>query len=301
MRLLRTRLSVLCIALLPLLGCTRMSGTGLNPTVVALATTAGSRPTSTPPSLLKVATYNIRHAVGEDDVLDTKRIADTIRDLDIAFLNEVDVNWARSGFADQTRLIATEANFAYYAFGPSLALPQLNLAPSHYGNAILSRHPIIRAERFALPRLAGKEERSALLVEVSLSGQPLTVIATHLGLDANERGEQVQALGQIVQDVRTPVILAGDFNARPDSPEIQFVASLLTPTEELAAQPVGLTFPNPNPTARIDYIFTSRDLSEHVVYHDVPKISGSDHLPVVAHIDWERFRKVACVDGGRPC
>ncbi len=290
MRLLRSNLYVLCVALLPLLGCTRAASLSLTPTVVALATSTSSRSASSPPSVLKIATYNIHHGVGEDDLLDIPRIARFVQPLDLAFLNEVDINWPRSQFSDQARLIAQEAGFEHYAFGPSLALPSVNLSPSRYGNAILSRHPIERAERLALPRPAGAEQRSALLVEIRLWDRPLTVIVTHLGLDADERLEQAKELVRIVQDVQTPVILAGDFNALPDSPEIQLIASVLTPTEELSSDPAGLTFPNPNPNSRIDYIFTSPDLAQHVVHHDVPQTSGSDHLPVVAHIAWRGFQ-----------
>jgi len=57
----------------------------------------------------RLATFNIRHGVGADGVLDLERVAAVIEQAsaDVVCLQEVDRNWgARSGFQDQTAWLA---------------------------------------------------------------------------------------------------------------------------------------------------------------------------------------------------
>ena len=291
----RANVWLLCLALLPLSGCiagyTPAPGNDTGP---AVGTVRGATKTSHSAARvdrIRVATYNIHHGVGADNVLDPGRIAAFLRQVDIALLNEVDVNWARSGFTDQARAIAAAAGFEHYVFGPSLVLPhavpgRAMPGPAEYGNAVLSRFPITRSERHLLPQPPGREPRSALLAELSIDGAPLTVIATHLGLNRSERRAQAETLAALVRKVRTPVILAGDFNAHPDAPEVRLLTGMLADTHALAYEGPGLTFPALRPTARIDYILTSPDLAPHVLRHEVPESLASDHLPVVAEIAW---------------
>lgn len=291
--LLRRKAPILLMALLPLMGCLRQVGGDLSVPVVTINAASKPHGPYVEREPLKIMTYNIRHGLGEDGVLDPKRIADVIRPMDIVILQEVDVNWARSGHTDQPRQIAELAGFEHYVYGPSFTLPVLEGGTALYGNTILSRHPIAHAERHPLPGPVGQEPRSALVVEVVVAGTPLTVIGTHLGLNADERMAQVAHLKEMIARVSTPVVLAGDFNARPHSPEIRLLSDLLHDSNYLLENTEGLTFPNPKPTARIDYIFTSPELAPHVLVHEVLHVSGSDHLPVVTHIDWAAFSGAA--------
>ena len=289
------KVCLILATLAPLMGCAAIAGRELSAVVAAVDGTARTVPHPPGARKLRVATYNIHHGAGVDNVLDPRRIAAVLRDVDIALLNEVDVNWARSGFADQAYEIAAAAGFAHYAFGPSLAVPQAGRGTAYYGNAILSRYPILRAERHPLPTPPGREPRTALAVEVEIDGTPLTLIATHLGLNRAERQAQTAALAELVRSIKTPLILAGDLNAHPDAPEVQRLTALLADTHALAFDGPGLTFPSPEPTARIDYILLSQDLVPHLLAHHVPHSQASDHLPVIVEIAWDAFRAAKAI------
>ena len=88
-------------------------------------------------------------------------------------------------------------------------------------------------------------------------------------------------------------MLCGDFNARPDSAEMQLLESWgLTDAwkqaGDTAAQQRGFTIPSiPEPRARIDYIMISglRAVEARVAAAQNP--GASDHLPVVADLELE--------------
>lgn len=88
------------------------------------------------------------------------------------------------------------------------------------------------------------------------------------------------------------VILAGDFNATPESGEIGIRLFLNDTTIGCAVLNPGgnyYTFPSSNPTERIDYVFfTKKDFVEVSGRVAVEYAEISDHLPVVTQL---RFRK----------
>jgi endonuclease/exonuclease/phosphatase family metal-dependent hydrolase len=123
----------------------------------------------------------------------------------------------------------------------------------------------------------------------------LAVIATHFGLDHNERQAQVQALLAIIDQwaLRGPLVVAGDFNAQAASDELAGLRARLVDV----AQVMGLTgeermtFPSGPKGARtddgwtgaIDYIFV-RDVAPGTVHVNFDLTRASDHQPLVAHL-----------------
>jgi len=82
-----------------------------------------------------------------------------------------------------------------------------------------------------------------------------------------------------------PFILAGDFNATPDSYFVARMRVLADDVWELAGHGFGATWPNgifPVPPIRLDHVFLSRDLTATSV--TVGTGSGSDHRPLIATI-----------------
>jgi len=157
------------------------------------------------------------------------------------------------------------------------------------GTAILSRYPFqfydsleFRAQ--TNPLLLGFR-RNAIMGEFTHDGLGrVRVVTTHLtnwGFEAHIRRKQVQELLTWIekrqqQSPATATILGGDFNATPESEEIQMIQD---------AQRTGLRFLNfndsqsftmsvSNPTKRIDYIFISESnlpiqfIEERIVWRE---------------------------------
>jgi len=110
-----------------------------------------------------------------------------------------------------------------------------------------------------------------------IGGQEILLASVHL--NANDFDEvklpQVQQLLDFAGD--RPAIMAGDFNARPNDPEIQRIVD----TKRFAAKLDGpFTISSYDPHVTIDYIFVPRDWQ--LLEHRVIQTDLSNHLPVVA-------------------
>jgi endonuclease/exonuclease/phosphatase family metal-dependent hydrolase len=185
-----------------------------------------------------------------------------------------------------------------------------------FGNAVLSRWPIDAEHSMPLAGETVADDVRRCALHVRTNGYD--VVATHLNWkfdDGVTRETQVQQLVAFIDEhadatSRLPPILAGDFNAEPDSTEIRF----LTGNATLSGRSVyfqdawrvaggrgpGFTWDNRNPYAfdvrepdrRIDYVFVGwrhdkrgRVESARVVCdRALTGTFASDHFGVLAEI-----------------
>lgn len=153
-----------------------------------------------------------------------------------------------------------------------------------FHNAIVSPHPLADAISHPLPGGDGRPGvRRALSATVLVDGHTWPVVSTHLAYRFDEsalREAQCREILAVVAGVRgdptadPPVVVAGDFNAVPDSDEIRLltgrragpVANLvLSDSWEQVGDGGGATWRSDNPyqahTAwpdrRLDYVFVS--------------------------------------------
>jgi len=230
---------------------------------------------------LRVLSYNIHHAQGVDGRLDVHRIAAIIRAAkpDLVALQEVDRRTARSERVDQP------AAFARLTGMRVLFEKNIDFQGGEYGNAILSKLPILKHHNTLLPSFDAGEQRGLLAAEISLGGNDQPVVrflATHLDHRRDDR-ERLAGAAKINALIGTTpdaaAILAGDLNAVPDSAvlnRLQSSWSVLSKTA-LPTVPVG------NPRRQIDYVLVRparfwklvemRVLDERV---------ASDHRPILA-------------------
>jgi endonuclease/exonuclease/phosphatase family metal-dependent hydrolase len=229
---------------------------------------------------LVVMTYNI---AGHDELIDgdhVREIAEAIRRLhpDIVALQEVHRKTWQARFRDQLAELESRTGL-HGTFAPSYVQ-----WGGGYGNAILTRGRIVRAEAHPLPCFG--EPRSLLEATVRIDGATISFYAAHLTswgrLNARIRARQLRCLARLVRASRYPFILAGDFNTGPQSPEM--VAFRRENVARLAAQAIGPTFPAWN--EQLDYIFV--DPGWQVRASRAWPIETSDHLPVTAELMWER-------------
>ena len=242
--------------------------------------------------MIRLLSYNIRHALGLDGRVAPERIAAVIADLapDVVALQEVDVGRARTGGHDQAAVIARALRMDHHFH------PALHAEGERYGDAILTPHPARLVRAGALPghpRRLGLEPRGALWVEVALGGRRLQVLNTHLGLTGGERLAQVEAL--LGPDwlgnpaCREPAVLLGDLNATPWSRSYRRLAGRLADARRLSQTGrtrSGATFPTRLPLLRIDHAFVSSGIR---VGRMGPVGGGlarvaSDHRPLLVEI-----------------
>ncbi|HEX6682011.1 MAG TPA: endonuclease/exonuclease/phosphatase family protein [Candidatus Limnocylindrales bacterium] len=259
-------------------------------TAVVSAPAVAGQPQA-PDRPLRVMSFNIHHGAGTDERLDLARIAEVIRqsDVDVVGLQEVDRHWSsRSEFVDQASWLARELNM-HVVYGANLDLDPA--APGdprrQYGTAILSNAPILNWDNTFLPRFGNHEQRGLLRARINVRGVPVQVYNTHLQHnDAAERVAQAQAIKQLIGTPDESVILVGDLNATPGTPEIQTLVDDLVDAWEAAGAGEGHTYPAEDPNFRIDYVLQSADVVTRTIAVVTSPLSAtaSDHLPVVADV-----------------
>lgn len=243
---------------------------------------------SAPDRPVRVMSYNIHHGAGTDDRLDLTRIAAEIRDsdADIVGLQEVDRHWSeRSAFADQAQELARMLRM-HVVYGANLDRDPLNPGEPRrqYGTAILSDAPIHEWQNTLLPRTGNLEQRGLLEALVTVRGVPVRVFTTHLQHNSQqERIAQIAAIREVIGMAQESVVLTGDLNARPDTPEIAAITEDLVDAWAEAGVGNGYTLSATNPYARIDYVMHTDDVVARTAA--VLSTTGSDHLPVVADLE----------------
>ena len=211
---------------------------------------------------VKVMSYNIHHAVGEDNVLDLERIAKVIEDsgAEIIGLQEVDNHWSeRSNFEDQAKWLADRLGM-HYSYAANLDRDPLNPGEPRrqYGTAVLSNYPIIQDNNYSLTKIGNTEQRGLLETVINVKGHHLKFYNTHLALTSAEREIQVKEIVEIASKTEGPKVILGDLNAKPDSHEMQPLFASYK--DAFADQNDAYTIPADLPTRRIDYIFTSKEM-----------------------------------------
>lgn len=236
---------------------------------------------------LRILTYNIHSCRGSDGHYLPERIARVLAACrpDVIALQEVDVGRARSNRHDQAHRIARLLQMDHH-FHPSFQVQE-----EQYGNAILSRLPMVAVKAGGLP--SRLEPRGALWVTVEWQGRQWQIVNTHLGLTPAERHRQLQALlsaewlgHPLCSD---PRVLCGDLNAPPRSALCRRLANRLQDAvREAQRRQVRATFPSRLPLVRLDHIFVGPGI--RVSQAEVPASplarTASDHLPLVVEVSF---------------
>ncbi|WP_100398744.1 endonuclease/exonuclease/phosphatase family protein [Bacillus sp. FJAT-44742] len=234
---------------------------------------------------VKVMTYNIHHGKGMDRKVDINRIADVIAqsNVDIVGLNEVDKHFSRrSNHMDQISVLAEKLNM-YEAFSGSLTLKsKQSTRLRQYGNAILSRFPILTKKTYQFDFVPGiLEGRSFLQTSIQVNSKAVYFNVTHLSLNPFLHRMQTKfIMNQLTENPSS--IIMGDFNMRPGSEGWRKITRKGQDVWHFAGNGKGHTYPSLQPRFRLDYIFTSNNVivTEAKVVTTHP--NASDHLPLVA-------------------
>jgi endonuclease/exonuclease/phosphatase family metal-dependent hydrolase len=200
---------------------------------------------------MKLITWNIQWCRGCDGRVNPARIIAAARemaDFDVLCLQEVARNFPAlpgSSGEDQFETLASLLPDYRVIKGPAMEV----LAPDgnwrEFGNAIITRLPIVQVFRHLLPWPADATvpnmQRAAVEVVLSLPSGPLRVTTTHLEYySSSQRIEQVERLRELQNEAASHAIeplrperedspfaplprprcgiLTGDFNFRPEDP-----------------------------------------------------------------------------------
>ena len=161
----------------------------------------------------------------------------------------------------------------------------------HYGNAVLSRFPILSSENEDISDHRF-ERRGLLHTVVKVPGwkRNLHCICVHLSLHERGRGRQLDAIGarlEALADKRLPIIVAGDFNDWRQRAS-QVLEQRLGMIEVSVAsggrhQP---TYPSVLPLLRLDRIYVRGfKVLRSKVHRGAPWSLLSDHLAVSAELE----------------
>ncbi len=231
---------------------------------------------------LRLATFNIKHGLGNGDRVDHAGLVRACRELDadLVGLQEVDRRRLRSGMRDQAALVARRCGYEH-VFAPVLRQGALG----QYGNALLARGAVSDVEMLELPRPSTRQARGAILARVALRCGPVTVAVTHLQHHpAHRRDEepeapmQLRALFDVLATRPGPRLLLGDFNLQPDRarPIVERAGF------HLAGE--SLTFPAADARIKLDYIAVD---VPGVAERETVVTAISDHRALVATMDCE--------------
>ena len=245
-----------------------------------------TKPMQTKSTTLRVMTYNIHHAEGLDGQVDLLRIAQLIQRerADMVALQEVDkgvVRTARRDFpAELAALTGMNCVFSN----------NFSFQGGEYGNAVLTRFPVLRVTNTPYQMLRAGEPRGLMQLFLDIHGRELVFMNTHIDYRPDD-AERMLNVGEIETRLKLyagrPIILCGDFNTTPESRVCRRLGENLEDTWARVGQGDGFTIPASQPTKRIDYIWITKDKSLEPIKVWVPPSDASDHLPVVAEF---RFR-----------
>ena len=226
--------------------------------------------------MIRVASYNIRKAIGSDRRRRPDRILEVLRELgaDVVALQEADRRFGtRAGVL--TPLLDENG---WHAAPVALRAASMGW----HGNAILVRadSTVTACEQIHLPAL---EPRGAVLADLRVKGVPMRMVGMHLDLSGLWRRRQAHTLLAHLHASSTPrpTVLAGDLN------EWSAQSGCLRDfARDHRFADTGRSFHARRPIARLDRIMVSSEwrVLAAGVHDSATARTASDHLPVWAEI-----------------
>ncbi len=254
-------------------------------------------------SRLRLVTFNIAHGRGLAPIqgftspqklrANLRKIARLIVQLnpDVVALQEVDECSRWAGNFDHLEYLRLHSGFEHAVFGiHNRRVGLLNLS---YGNALLSRYPVVATETivFGLRKVG---EKGFLFAEIDVAGRIVPLVNVHLHFSSREH--RIRQIGRLLAWLRekqklsrvrwhVPAIVCGDLNNPGTSADATAaLLSHLSDYGEYVLRPAtGRTFPSPMPGRLLDFVFLPGACA--VSHCEIVRCYLSDHRPVVVDFD----------------
>jgi endonuclease/exonuclease/phosphatase family metal-dependent hydrolase len=224
-----------------------------------------------PVGSLTVISYNIGYSLKIDRaIIDIKQI-DSLRGLDILLLQEMD----EPGVEQVAREL--HLNYVYYPAAVESTYRK------DFGNAVLSRWPIVDARKLILPHMSysNRMKRAATRATIRIEGEELIAYSIHtepVFILPHYKEEQCVYVLQDLDPQARRVVAGGDFNSFTQAGISKLERYYQTAGLERASKGSGSTFARWGIKMSPDHIFT-----KGFAIQDQGKLeeaTASDHLPI---------------------
>jgi endonuclease/exonuclease/phosphatase family metal-dependent hydrolase len=228
--------------------------------------------------MIRVASYNMRKAIGTDRRRRPERTLEVLNELDahVIALQEADRRFGSRLSALPAHMIDEHSDYKPVPFAARAG------SLGWHGNAILVKKSveIVGCELLHLPSL---EPRGAVLAEVKVEGVPMRIVGMHLDLSGLWRRRQAHAIlaHLSLRNANPRTVLMGDLNEWSTS------SGCLTDFgHHLRFAECGRSFHSRRPIAQLDRIMVSDGLEvvEAGAHFSATARKASDHLPVWAKV-----------------
>jgi endonuclease/exonuclease/phosphatase family metal-dependent hydrolase len=228
--------------------------------------------------MIRVASYNMRKAIGTDRRRRPERTLEVLCELDadIVALQEADRRFGTRASAMPFHLIEEHSDYKpvpYEARDGSIGW---------HGNALLvKKHvEILAKDIIHLPSL---EPRGAVLADLVVHGVRIRAVGMHLDLSGVRRRQQAHAILSCInaRDERLPTVLMGDLNEWSANGGV-----LRDFSRHFQMAPCGRSFHARRPIVELDRIMVAPGLGITAcgVHHSPASRKASDHLPIWADV-----------------
>ena len=226
--------------------------------------------------MIRVASYNMRKAIGTDRRRRPERTIDVLNELDadVVALQEADRRFGARVSAIPLRLLEEHSDYKPVPFEAR------DGSIGWHGNALLVRKDveIVDKELVHLPSL---EPRGAVLAELRVHGEALRAVGMHLDLSGLWRRRQAKTILSRIEarGMPVPTVLMGDLN------EWSVRGGCLRDfAHHCRFADCGRSFHVRRPVARLDRIMVTDGLEIEGcgVHQSVTARKASDHFPVWA-------------------
>ena len=225
---------------------------------------------------LRLMSYNIHNCVGIDGEKSINRIANVVTKFapDVVAIQEVD-SMTRRNKKYLMGVLGEKTGYNAYFMR---TIPHTG---GGYGIGMLSKEKALSVQRIPLP--CRSEPRGFLLVEF----EKYYFACTHFSLHKDNQVESVAIIRDILAKLDKPVFIAGDLNARPQTPTMLAFKEFVTVLNDENRN----TFNANEPKVCIDYVLcygaTPTVLKSYVDYDN----RASDHLPIYVDIKMGKAKK----------